>query len=209
MAEALGLARDLQLAEYADSKYCAYNVSTASAVKLLTKSEKEVHSSVCYLNLLFEDNDLSTFESNLKVYPPLRSKKDRKSLIKALKTDIIDAITSGHGPLEEELKKKSFAFADFGAIGIETVFPALLSNLSEDITIETIVSKLTTGPRNVLGIEQEEIKKGAQANLCIFDPDLEWTYSKPKSKSKNSPFIGKTFKGKVLGIINNGKHIPQ
>jgi dihydroorotase len=209
MAESLGLGRDLQLASYAESKYCAYNISTSSAAKMLKKKGKNIKATVAYLNLIFEDKNLENFNSNLKVYPPLRSHRDRKGLLKALKNDNIDAITSGHSPLEEELKKKSFAFADFGAIGIETTFPALVTHLKEHIGLEKIVEKLTVGPRNILGLEQPMLKEGEEANLCIFDPDREWTYNKPKSKSQNSPFLGTTFTGKILGIINNKKYIPQ
>lgn len=209
MAESLGLGRDLQLASYAESKYCAYNISSSSAVKMLKKKGKNIRATVAYLNLIFEDKDLENFNSNLKIYPPLRSHRDRKALLKALKNDHIDAITSGHSPLEEELKKKSFAFADFGAIGIETTFPALLTRLKEHVGIEKIVEKLSLGPRNILGLPLPILKEGERANLCIFDPEIQWDYTKPKSKSKNSPFLGASFSGKVLGIINNGKYIPQ
>ncbi|GLR16615.1 dihydroorotase [Portibacter lacus] len=208
MAESLGLQRDIQLAQYAQSRYCAYNVSSAHSVKILKKT-KWATSTVSYLNLLFTDTDLEDFNSNLKVIPPLRSRKDKNALIKALKTDVINCITSGHRPLEEELKKKSFAFADFGAIGIETTFAALLTELEESLGLEKIIEKLTHGPRNVLGVEIPQIKEGERANICIFDPKTTWIYDKVKSKSKNSPFIGSSFKGKVLGIINNGKYISQ
>jgi len=145
----------------------------------------------------------------LKVHPPLRSSKDKKALAKALKNDVITAITSGHTPLEEELKKKSFAFADFGAIGLETVFAALVSGAKESIDLEKIVEKLSIGPREILGLQQVEIQEGAKADLCIFDPSTKWTYNKIDSKSKNTPFYGQEFTGKVLGIISNGQFISQ
>lgn len=208
MAETLGLSRDLQLANYTDGKYCAFNISTAESSKIL-KGRPNALSTVSYLNLLFEDKDVQTFNSNLKVHPPLRSAKDRKALIKAINNDTITAITSAHTPLEEELKKKSFAFAEFGAIGIETIFPALLTSLSENIALEKIVEKLSEGPRNILGLPKTEIKEGVHADLCIFDPTLKWTYEKVFSKSRNTPFLGQEFTGKVLGIINNGQFIKQ
>ena len=113
--------------------------------------------------------------------------------------------------MEEELKKMSFGYASFGAIGIETTFSAMTTLLDDELDLETIIDKLSVGPRNILGLTVPEISEGENANLCIFDPDLMWTYKSEtiKSRSKNSPFIDHVFKGKVLGIINNNKYISQ
>lgn len=215
MSEILGVTRDIQLTEYTEGKYCAYNISAGSVVKIIKKEKQKLgnklSSTVSYLNLLFEEEDLSDFNVNLKVIPPLRSSKDRKALIKGVQQGTIDAICSGHAPIEDELKKMSFAFASFGAIGIETVFSALNTLISEDLGLEEMIAKLTVGPRSLLNLEVPVIREGEAADLCIFDPTLDWTYSESeiKSKSKNSPFIGKTFKGRVLGIINNNKFIAN
>ena len=215
MAEIVALNRDIQLTQYAESKYCAHNISSLHTVKVLRKEKNSVGhnilSTVSYLNLIFKDKDVESFDVNLKVLPPLRDEKDRRSLIKGIKDDTIDAITSGHVPLEEELKKMSFGYASFGAIGIETTFSAMTTLLDDELDLETIIDKLSVGPRNILGLTVPEISEGENANLCIFDPDLMWTYKSEtiKSRSKNSPFIDHVFKGKVLGIINNNKYISQ
>ncbi len=215
IAESLGLIRDLELTKYAEGKYCAYNISSKKAVKILKNQKvnenENISSTVNYLNLIFDENDLFDFKVNLKVNPPLRSELDKKALISALKEDFIDAITSGHLPLEEELKKMSFAFASFGATGIETVFSAILTKLNNIIDLDTVVSKLTIGPRKTLGLQIPQIKIGETANLCFFDPDKNWTYSAEncKSRSLNSPFLNFQFKGKVIGIFNKNKLILQ
>ncbi len=210
IAEILGLTKDIELADYAESQYCAYNISSRAALKFF-KKEKELkaaklYCTVSYLNLLFDDRNLADFNVNLKVYPPIRSERDKKSLLKGVIDGSIDAITSGHTPLEEEMKKMSFAFASFGAIGIETVFPALLTYTKPE-DLSAVISKLTVGPRNILGLEIPQIKIGENANLCVFDPDKSWTYKKDNilSKSANSPFINTEFKGKVLATIYNNK----
>ncbi|WP_235299174.1 dihydroorotase [Portibacter marinus] len=208
MAELLGLQRDITLSEYAEGVLCAYNISTKSAINILKKAP-QVSATVGYLNLLYTDEDLEEFNVNLKVKPPLREEKDRRALVKALINDEIDAITSGHQPLEEELKKKSFAFADFGAIGIETAFPAILSELKDLLEIGKMIEKFAHGPRKILNLDIPEIKEGAVANLCMFDPGIDWTYDEVKSKSKNSPFLNRSFLGKVLGVINNKKFVPN
>ena len=161
MAENLGLIRDIKLNQYAEGAYCAYNISAASSVKIIKKekaSTSNINCTVPYLNLLFTDADLEDFNSNLKVKPPLRSKKDKKALIKGLIENTIDAICSAHSPLEDEHKNLSFAFADFGAIGLETVFAALNTDLSESLGLENIIKKLTIGPRRILNLEIPKLK---------------------------------------------------
>ena len=215
MAEIIGITRDLQLNDYSDGRYCAYNISTAEAAKIIKKekedSDQNISATVAYLNLIFTEQDIKDFNVNLKVNPPLRTEKDRKALVKKLQDNTIDAITSGHSPIETELKKMSFAFASFGAIGIETVFSALNTFGGEKLQLELLIDKISRGPRHLLNIEIPEIKEGSVADLCIFDPDIKWTYHETsiKSKSKNSPFIDQDFTGKVIGIIGNGKYIPN
>lgn len=215
IAESLGLSRDITLNAYAESRYCAYNISTSESIRILKKAKSaetnKISATVAYLNLILEDRHMTDFDVNLKVLPPLRDARDRRNLLKALREGHIDAITSGHTPLEEEKKKMSFAYADFGAIGIETVFAALLSMAGDVLELPLIIEKLSVGPRNILGLPVPEIAEGAVANLCIFDPDITWEYKagNVKSLSMNSPFLDQKFKGKVLGIINQNKFLPQ
>ena len=107
-----------------------------------------------------------------------------------------------------KLKKKcSFNNADFGMIALETTFPICNTVLKKHVSIEKIVELLSVNPRKILNIPYPKIEKKKIANLTIFDPSEEWTYLEKniKSKSKNSPFINKTFTGKIIGIINKGK----
>jgi len=110
-------------------------------------------------------------------------------------------------PLEEEVKLVEFPYAKFGAIGLETLYPLLNTYLGKKFTETQIVQMLAINPRKVLQIPLPEIKKNSPANLTIFHPGQEWTFSKEniKSKSRNTSLLGKTFTGKILGVINKGK----
>lgn len=213
IAEEVCVQRDLKLVEYAESRLMLHAISSGASVELIKKYKKkglELYASVPYLNLIDTDNSLQAFSSNHKVHPHLRSVDDRMALTKGLHNKIIDIICSNHVPLEEECKKLEFSYADFGAIGLETCFAGLNSHLGDDF-LDTIVSCLTVNPRKALRLETPEIKVGNQAELTLFDPSLKWTCDEKsiKSKSMNSPFLGKELIGKPLGIIRNGKFLSM
>lgn len=208
IAETIILKRDLALVSYADSKLCVYGVSSADAVKILKEAKNpKVSATVPYLNLINDDADLIDFNSNLKVSPPLRSKKDALELLKALKENTIQAIVSNHYPLDEEAKKLEFPYAKFGASGLETVFATINTFLQDKIDLALLIAKLSEGPRSILGIPQVEITEGANAELTLFDPSIEWNFNKTVSASQNNPYLGQSFIGKVLGtVVGNAFH---
>ena len=210
IAEELMLQRDIDLLAYAESRLHVTNISTAGGVALLREAKEKglnITGSTPILNLIFEDKDLENFDSNLKVLPPLREKADRKALIKGLKDGTLDYINSNHMPLEEEVKLVEFPYAKFGAIGLETLYPLLNTYMGKKFTVAQVVKMLAINPRKILQLPLPELKKGAPANLTIFHPDQEWTYSKEniKSKSRNTSLLGNTFTGKILGVVNKGK----
>ena len=206
MAEHITLRRDMALVEYTESRMCIYGISSKESVKIIKDYKHlKLTSTVPYLNLIKDDQALKDFDSNLKVSPPLRNKKDMNELIKGLKEDTITAIVSNHYPLDEENKKLEFTYAKFGASGIETVFPALNTYLKGKLDIQTIVRKLSYGSREILNLAQPIIKEGEQADMTLFDAEAAWEYSQTKSLSKNNPFLVQEFTGKVIGTIVNGK----
>ncbi len=209
LAEELMLKRDLDICAYTESRLHCEQVSSAGSVSLLKAAKKsglQVSASAPIMNLCFSDEALSDFDVNYKVFPPLRSKKDQKALLKGLTEGTIDIISSNHQPLEEELKKVEFPYASFGATGIETLLPLALTLCSDKFTLVDLIDKIAYRPREIFGQEIPTIEEGAQANICVFSPSAEWTYEKQnvKSKSKNSPFLGKQLSGRVYSIYNNG-----
>jgi dihydroorotase len=152
--------------------------------------------------LCFTENDLIDFDSNLKVNPPFRKQEDINALWEGLADGTIDVIVSDHNPQDEESKKLEFDMADFGVIGLETVFPSV-NTYNKLLSLEDIIEKITDNPRKILRLKSPKIGEGEKVNLTIFSLTEEWVYEEKNivSKSKNSPFIGKIFKGKVIKVI--------
>ncbi|MEP7267037.1 MAG: dihydroorotase [Saprospiraceae bacterium] len=206
IAETIMLRRDLDLAKYTEVNLLSHLLSTQEGVSLLRqhkKVNKKIFSSVGYLNLVFTDEALEDFDSVYKQSPPLRDKKHQKALIKGVKDGTIDIICSNHRALEIEKKDLEFGYATPGAIGLQTSFAAV--NTFTEISIFDWVKSVSTNPSRILNIKNTSIKVGNPANFTFFDPTTEWTFDESRivSLTKNSPFIGKKFKGKVIGTAFN------
>ncbi len=159
------------------------------------------------LNLVFTDEALHQFDSNFKVQPPLREESDRQALLRALADGTIDFIYANHVPLDTEAKDLEFPYAEFGAIGLETAFALCRTYLADALPLDQLVRLLSINPRRVLGLDPAVIEDGAPANLTLFHPDKEWVYDERSihSKSRNSPLIGQTLKGKPMGVVRGSQ----
>lgn len=211
LAEELMVARDLYLAEYTESRIHFSTISTERSVELIREAKKkglQVTCDVAVHHLLLTDEALMGFDSQYKVKPPLRTQKDVKALLKGLKDGTIDAIVSQHTPHEVEFKNVEFEMAEFGMISLQTSFATALE---AGLSLETIVEKMAISPRRILNVDVPVIAEGQEANLVVVDKDTEWVYDKSnnKSKSYNSPFIGKKLKGSVLLTYNNNKQFKS
>jgi dihydroorotase len=207
MAEEMMVQRDLHLVRYSGSRLHFHNLSTARSVALVRQAKEQglrVTASVAALNLCFSDEILRGFDTNFKVMPPLREAEDIAALIEGLADGTIDFITSNHAPIDEEGKNLEFAYADFGAIGLETTFGLINKYLHNQFTINDLVRFFAENSRRVLGLDIPKIAEGELANLTIFDPSTEWTFTAKdiRSKSKNSPLIGAILRGPILGVVN-------
>lgn len=208
ISEEIMIKRDLDILRYAGGRLHFSHLSSARGVELVKLAKKEglrVTCDVAVHQLIYTDQDLAEYDSNLKVDPPFRSEKDRKALIRGIKEGVIDAIVSSHQPLDTESKELEFDLASPGMCSLPTLYSNLLS-LAEELPMELAVEKLTTGPRAVLGLPQVQIEVGSPAKLAIFDEQVLWDFTKKSnpSKSHNSPLIGQQLKGKCYGIINQG-----
>ncbi|MEJ6613138.1 MAG: hypothetical protein QNL46_00270, partial [Saprospiraceae bacterium] len=195
---------------YTESELVLHCVSTEEGCDLIKKAIKDdinISATVSYVNLIHIDQDLRSFNSNLKVKPPIRSKSDRKALINSVKKGSIQTIVSNHVPLEEEQKKLEFSYAGFGATGLETCFAVVNTHLSEDLSLEQIISALSVGPRIQLKTDLPIIKSGEIACLTVFDPSINWTYESKtkKSISANNNYLSTSLTGKVLATIIGSK----
>tara|TARA_B100000900_G_scaffold415063_1_gene443635 strand:- start:3017 stop:4276 length:1260 start_codon:yes stop_codon:yes gene_type:complete len=209
LAEELMISRDIKLAEYTEGRLHFSCISTAKSVELIRAAKKQglnITADVAIHNLVLDETACKGFDTRYKVNPALRTQKDIKALIKGLKDGTIDAICTDHTPEDIEHKKVEFDNAEFGMIGLQTAF-SLACQLEKEIGLEGIIEKMAINPRKLLGLEAPEINIKKAANLFLFNSNTEWTLEETDivSKSKNTPFIGKTLKGKIIGVVNNGK----
>jgi dihydroorotase len=207
LSETLMLKRDLELLAYTESRLHVHNISSAESVALIRKAKAQglaVTASVAAMNLVFNETALQQFDPNFKVLPPLRGEKDSLALIEGLKDGTIDCINSNHTPLEIEAKKLEFSYADFGVIGLESTYALLNTHLNNVFSQEDLVNFLAIQPRKILNLPPTTIQEKSRANITVFQPNKDWIFSKKDifSKSQNTPHIGASFKGKVLGVIN-------
>ncbi len=209
MAEELMVARDLKLARYADSKIHFTGVSSPKSLEYIKRSKEsgiKVTCSIAPYQVFFCDEDLQEYDTNLKLNPPLRNRNDMMALRQALLDGTIDCVASHHMPQHWDNKTCEFEYAKPGMISLESMFAVLTS---AGLPVADFVKMQTVSARQIFGLPVPELKEGESASLTLFLPDAEFTFDEKmiRSKSKNSPFIGKTLKGKVFGIIN--KHLLE
>ena len=206
----IALERDLMLAETTGVRLLADCISTArslAAVERARKAGVKVACSVASYSLFFNELDVGDYLTYCKVQPPFRGEADRMALIDGLKRGAIDAVVSAHDPQPTEDKRLPIADAAYGAVGLETLLPALLSiAVREEIPLAVALKPVTSGPADLLGLPQGRLAKGAPADLVLFDPAAPWACDRDdlSSRSKNSPFDGRKLEGRVLRTWVNG-----
>ena len=211
-AELLILERDLTLLEYNNCRYHISQISSASSVEIIRERKKIVNFScgVSINNLSLNENDIGDFKTFLKLSPPLRTEDDRNALVQGLVDETIDVIVSDHKPEDEENKRLTFAQAETGASGIETLLPLSLELYHNgSVNLETIIKALTSSPAKILKINKGNLSIGNDADFCIVDINKPWVVRKEKliSKSKNTPIEDKKLQGKVMNTFVNGEEL--
>ena len=213
IAEKIIIERDLSLLEEYPCRYHISQLSSAKSVDVIQKYKKnglKFSVGVSINNLSLNENDIGDFKTFLKVSPPLRKEEDRKALIKGIKDGLIDVIVSDHKPEDEESKRLPFAQAAEGSIGIETLLSLALELYhNESLSLKKIIETITCNPAKILKINKGNLKKGSDADLCIFDLDQPWKVdvSKLKSKSKNAAIENRKLQGKVLMTYLKGESV--
>ena len=207
VSEEIAVYRDLKILEYTDGKLLIPTISTTESVKLINEAKSKglkVWCSVSINNLFFNDDKLKDFDTRFKVMPPIRDEKTRKELIKYVNDGSIDLVTCDHCPIDIDNKKTDFENSFFGSTGLESSFGALNSLFDLNKTI-----KILTSGYDTFSINKPSLSVGSKAKLTLFNPDIEYTFSKSNilSKSKNSSFIDSKLKGKAYGIVSNSKFL--
>ena len=209
ISESIAIERDLSLLKYSGGRIHFSGISTKESVDLIRNAKKNGLNVTCDVpiyNLILDDNKILDFDTNFKVFPPLRSKSDMDELIKGLEDGTIDVISSNHEPQDIDSKKCEFEKASFGIISQQTFFSNLLE-VSRKLPFEKLLEKITVNPRNILGISNPLIKEGSHASLTIFDEKGSWDYNEKTnlSKSMNSPWMNWSLRGKIIGVISGNK----
>ena len=212
VAEDIIVSRDILMAEYTGGRIHIAHISTKNSVGLVREAKKKgikVTAEVTPHHFTLIDDAVKTYDTNMKMNPPLRTQTDIDAIIKGLKDGTIDCIASDHAPHSIEEKESEFQFAPNGIVGLETIVGLSFTELlhKNKISIEELIKKLSINPRKILNIPIPKFEVGALANFTILDPELVWTVdvSKFKSKSKNSPFDKRLLTGKAIAVINKKK----
>ncbi|MBN8577256.1 MAG: dihydroorotase [Cytophagales bacterium] len=209
IAEEVALLKNLELLAYAGGRLHLSKLSTAKSIDLVRAAKKkglQVTCDIAAYQPLLNDSALGDFDTNFKVNPPLREKTDQDALVKGLKDGTIDILVSNHAPQDDESKFLEFDQAEFGVINLQT-FAAQVAALAQEIDLAELIEKITDAPRKLLNLASVIIDVDTKANLTLFDPTCEWTFSPDVnfSKSKNSPWVGQKLTGKAVGVFNNSK----
>ena len=212
LAESAMVHRDLELAEFTGARLHVPHVSSAKAVhhiREMKQKNKNVTAEVTPHHLFFNDDALTSFNTHLKVAPPIRTEEDRRALIQAVREGTIDCIATDHAPHTIEDKETTFDLASFGMIGLESCFGAVHKVLmdQEGLQLEEVIALLTAKPRAIMGFDPDLFTLGRAAEINVIDADKEWTFERKhvRSRSINSPFYGEPLKGKVELTISCGR----
>jgi len=207
--------RDIELSKKAKAKLHIAHVSCRESVEAVEKAKKQglkVTTEVTPHHFSLDENVCMNYDTRTKMNPPLRSAEDILVIKKALKNGTIDAIASDHAPHGKHEKEIEFENAAFGIIGLETSLALAIANLVDKkiITWTKLVELMSAAPAKILGLNKKgALSSGYDADITIIDPEAEWVYTRDtiRSKSKNSPFINRRFKGKAVCTIVCGKII--
>jgi len=214
-AETIMLERDLALAELTGARLIVDQVSSAGALESLKRAKErgvDVQATVSINHLSFNEIDIGDYRTFYKLVPPLRTEDDRQALIEALASGLIDVVVSAHAPAPAEDKRLPFDEAAPGAVGLETLLPALLGLFHEGrAPLVDLIATVTSKPARLLGLDAGTLSPGAPADLVLCDigSPIRIDADKLISKSKNSPFDGRSLQGKVLMTLVDGRIVHR
>jgi len=214
-AETMAVARLLMLVEQTGVRAHFCQLSTAKSVQMIHRAQYDglpVTADVTAHHLYLTEMDIGYFDSNCHVFPPLRSQRDRDGLRAGLVNNTLNAICSDHQPHELDAKLAPFCESEPGMSTIETLLPLALRIVDEtELGLSEVIAHLTHNPANILGLETGQLGVGRRADVCIFDPDQNWTVNNDtlNSRGKNSPFIGWEMKGRVSHTLLAGRVVFQ
>jgi len=214
-AETVMLERDIRLIALSGGRYHAASVTCAESLAVLRRAKDDglaVTASTSINHITLNENDVGPYRTFLKLSPPLRAEDDRKHLVAALASGLIDIVMSDHNPQDVEVKRLPFAEAVAGAIGLETMLVAGLRLVhSGELELMTLLRAMSTRPAELLGLPGGTLKSGARADVIVVDLDMPWVLDpvELKSKCKNTPFDEAKLTGRVVRTIVAGRTVYE
>lgn len=210
IAETIILERDVRLVAMTHGRYHAATISCAESLEVIREAKAQklpVTCGVSINHLTLNENDIGPYRTFFKVRPPLRSEDDRAAMVRAIGSGDIDIIVSSHDPQDTDDKRRPFAEAADGAIGLETLLSCVLRlHHTDGLALTTVLKALTINPARLFGLDTGRLCPGAPADLIIFDPDEPWVVNKDhlQARSKNTPFDEAKLQGRVRRTVVAG-----
>ncbi len=217
LSESIIVARDIELADYLDTRIHFAHMSLKRSVELIREAKArgvQVTAEACPHHFTLTDDELKDFNTCAKVSPPLRTQEDIDALRSALKDGTIDCIATDHAPHAKEDKELDLDHAPCGMVGLETAVGLTVTELVETKVLSwpQVAEKMSAMPAKIMGLKTKgAITEGSDGDITIIDPNVQWTVSEKDfvSKSTNSPFIGRKLKGRVETTICGGKVVYE
>lgn len=211
IAESIPIFEALAVAAYESARLHVCHVSSADSLEHLARVKDAgapVTAEVCPHHLTLTDECVVTLDPNFKMSPPLRTETDRQALVKALADGLIDCVATDHAPHVDDEWEVPFEEAPFGVVGLETAFAVLYETLVTEgaLSLACLVDRMSQSPARLAGIPEPTVAEGAEANLCLVDPAADWrvTRSTLRSRSYNSPWLGKELSARVVLTLAAG-----
>src|SRR6201997_1378401 len=214
-AEAVMLERDMRLVALTRGRYHAASLTCRASLEILKRARDAGHAvsaSVSINHVTLNENDIGPYRTFLKLSPPLRTEDDRRALVEALASGLIDVIMSDHDPQDVEVKRLPFAEAAPGAVGLQTMLPAALRLIHNgEMDWKTLIRAMSTRPAELLGLPGGSLRAGAPADLIVIDAEVPWVLDRNDLKSlcKNTPFDEARFSGRVMRTIVGGRTVYE
>jgi dihydroorotase len=213
VGESVMVARDIELARYTGGRLHVAHLSTAESVEMVRRAKNDgldVTAEATPHHFMLDDTAVETYNTNAKMYPPLRNVRDVEAVRAGLADGTIDSIATDHAPHHRDEKASEFDAAAKGIVGLETVLPLSLELVRSNVlSIERMIEALSSAPARNLGLERGTLARGATADVVVFDADRKWRLDAAElaSKSKNTPFDGWDMQGKVVRTIVAGRSV--
>ncbi len=213
VSEDVMVSRDVLISLYTGVPIHITHVSTQGGIEIIKQAKAQGVRVTCDVtphHLLLTEERVRSYDTNAKMYPPLRGEPDRRALIEGLRDSVIDCIATDHAPHARDEKDLDFDLAPFGIIGLQTLLPGIMKiHLEQGIGFMKLLACVTMNPARILGIDGGDLSVGSRADIILVDPRARWCFTEEviESKSKNSPFIGEEFTGRVVRTLVAGETV--